>query len=57
MVATREEAIDRYEAWIRRQAFLIDQLKFLRGKVLACWCPPQPCHGDVLIKLIKEFHP
>jgi len=24
----------------------------LRGKNLACWCPPdQPCHADVLLKL------
>lgn len=24
----------------------------LRGKDLACWCPPdRPCHADVLLKL------
>jgi hypothetical protein len=24
----------------------------LRGKNLACWCPPEgPCHGNVLLKL------
>ena len=21
----------------------------------AAWCHPKPCHGDVLIKLLKEF--
>lgn len=27
----------------------------LRGKNLACWCPPnQPCHADVLLTLAKE---
>lgn len=27
----------------------------LRGKDLACWCPPnQPCHADVLLKLANR---
>lgn len=27
-------------------------LEPLRGKNLACWCPPgQPCHADVLLRL------
>lgn len=24
----------------------------LRGKRLGCWCPPLPCHGDVLVDLL-----
>ena len=23
----------------------------LRGKVLACWCAPLPCHADVLVEI------
>jgi hypothetical protein len=23
----------------------------LRGKNLACWCPPGPCHADVLLEI------
>jgi hypothetical protein len=26
----------------------------LGGKNLACWCPPGPCHADVLLKIAKE---
>lgn len=27
----------------------------LRGKNLACWCPPdRPCHADVLLELANE---
>ncbi|MCB1343362.1 MAG: DUF4326 domain-containing protein [Pseudooceanicola sp.] len=27
----------------------------LRGKDLACWCPPdQPCHADVLLELANR---
>lgn len=27
---------------------LLSKLETLRGKVLGCWCAPEPCHGDVL---------
>jgi hypothetical protein len=27
----------------------------LVDKVLGCWCYPEPCHGDVLLKLVKEY--
>jgi hypothetical protein len=56
IVATRQEAIDAYEAWIRTQPQLIEDLKELKGKKLGCYCKPLNCHGDVLVKLIKEFH-
>lgn len=30
----------------------IDEIKELRGKTLACWCPlDQPCHADVLLEI------
>lgn len=54
-VATRQEAIDAYEKWIRTQPHLIARLHTLRDKVLGCWCRPEACHGDVLIKLIAEL--
>jgi hypothetical protein len=50
-VATREEAIASYEAWIRTQPHLMRALPTLRGKDLACWCTPLACHGDVLMRL------
>jgi len=53
-VATREEAIEKYEEWIRQQPQLLADLHELDGKVLGCWCKPQACHGDVLVKLINE---
>lgn len=54
LCATREEAVAHYEAWIRMQPHLLDSLPELVGKVLGCWCKPQACHGDVLVKLCKE---
>lgn len=26
----------------------------LEGKILGCFCPPTPCHTDIIIKLLKE---
>ena len=51
---TREEAIAAYEEWIRTQTELLDALPELAGKVLGCWCKPQACHGDALVRLCKE---
>jgi hypothetical protein len=50
----REEAIRRYEEKIRSRPDLLARLPELRGKTLACWCKPLPCHGDVLLRLVEE---
>lgn len=41
------------------QAELVADIKAsLRGKRLACWCPPDaPCHADVLLKIANEGGP
>jgi hypothetical protein len=30
-------------------------LKKLKNKVLGCWCYPEKCHGDILIKILEEI--
>ena len=51
----RENSIAAYENYMRVQRHdLMGRLEELEGKVLGCWCRPQVCHGDVLVKLIKE---
>ncbi|XP_052078951.1 uncharacterized protein LOC127717247 [Mytilus californianus] len=35
---------------------LSESLSELRGKNLGCWCHPAPCHGDVLIELLKKWY-
>lgn len=52
-VKTRNEAIDKYGAWIMEQPHLLAQLESLRGKVLGCFCVPKRCHGHILIKLLS----
>ena len=48
----REEALRQYEIYVRNNPLLMAQLGTLRGKVLGCWCKPEPCHGDILLKLL-----
>lgn len=51
----RYEAIQKYEEYIRNKPELLADLHELKGKILGCFCKPKACHGDILIKLIKEF--
>lgn len=49
---TREEVVEKYRLWIAGQPHLLASLHELKGKRLACWCAPLPCHGDILVELI-----
>lgn len=66
-VSNREEAIQCYEEWLRgdpkwfkvepvRRQWILDNLTALEGRRLGCFCKPLACHGDVLVKLLKEFY-
>src|SRR5688500_8920330 len=50
----RGEVIAKYEAWICGRSDLLADLPELAGKVLGCWCHPEACHGDVLVRLCAE---
>lgn len=52
---TRKEVIAKYRMWVRSQPHLMASLGELRGKTLGCCCKPKPCHGDVLVDLIREM--
>lgn len=54
-VATREQAIEEYEKYLRSMPDLLEEIKELDGKVLGCWCKPKSCHGDVIVKIIEEM--
>ncbi len=51
---TRAEVIAKYRKYLLDSPELLEQLPELEGKVLACWCSPKPCHGDVLLELLAE---
>ena len=58
-VATEEESMTRYEAWLREKLAKDPELRRklleLDGQELVCYCKPRPCHGDILIRLIEEL--
>jgi ribA/ribD-fused uncharacterized protein len=51
-VATREESLESYDKWLDEpeQAHLRAKIPELYGKILACTCAPQDCHGDILAR-------
>ena len=56
---SREEILIKYETYIRDRLnndnILKDNLLNLKNKNLGCWCYPELCHGNILLKLIEEY--
>jgi hypothetical protein len=51
---TIEESLKLYEEHIIDN--LYDDLdELLAYKELGCWCKPNKCHGDILLKLLKKL--
>lgn len=52
----RETVISKYSKYLEMKDGLIHRLKSgeLSGKLLVCWCCPDGCHGDILMKKTKE---
>jgi hypothetical protein len=48
----RGEVIQKYRSWLLGRQELLLRLPELRGRRLACWCSPEPCHADVLADLV-----
>ena len=64
MVASREEAVQKYREYILNNKKLMQLLPKLKDKVLGCWCAgpngltlndPIICHGQVLLQLLEEL--
>jgi len=51
---SHEDACKRYEKYLLDKPELLSDLGELVGKTLGCWCKPNPCHGDILVKLINQ---
>ena len=54
---TIDEAVSWFRWYVTEGApeYWLAQTRHLRGKDLACWCPPdQPCHADVLLELANQ---
>ena len=59
---SREEVIQKFEAWLfvadenssPPMLITIDDLRSLRGEDLVCWCAPEACHAQILMKYIPN---
>lgn len=65
IVRTAEWAVQNFRDWLEGKAFvdvlqdrrkiILDCLRTLKGKTLACWCEDgAPCHAKVLAELANE---
>jgi hypothetical protein len=45
---------ERFNYRIAHDSLFYAAVEALRGKKLACWCTPLPCHGDVIINYLEN---
>lgn len=50
LIKDPDQILKQYEDYLLSRPELVAALPELRGKVLGCWCAPNPCHGDVLLR-------
>jgi hypothetical protein len=57
--STHEEVIDKYRKYITQKLennkSLQDELMMMKNKNLGCWCYPEMCHGNIILKLIDIY--
>jgi hypothetical protein len=53
----RDECLRKYKDYIVATPELMKRLPELQGKTLGCWCSPEPCHGNILLELLKAMIP
>jgi hypothetical protein len=54
----RETVIELYEKYLRnllKNEKILKKFLKLKGKTLGCWCKPEACHGDIILKLLKKY--
>lgn len=54
----RQLVLRKFEQLLRRKEhvdLIGEAVQELYGKRLGCYCRPESCHGDVLIKLMEEW--
>lgn len=55
---TRADVVAKFEKYLMGRPDLIEAAKReLAGYNLVCWCAPEACHGDVLLRVANEMTP
>jgi hypothetical protein len=55
IVATREEAVEKFEEYLLNSKELMESLPELMFKTCGCWCLPKLCHGLILKKYVDRL--
>lgn len=50
----RDIVCDSYAVYLSLKPSLLKKVPELKGKVLACWCYPERCHGDHIARLVAD---
>lgn len=50
----RDTVCEHFAVYLTMKPSLLKKIPELQGKVLACWCYPQRCHGDHLAELVAD---
>jgi Domain of unknown function (DUF4326) len=50
----RATVLRRHERWLCGQHHLLRRIDELRGRNLVCFCAPEACHGDLLLRLANS---
>ncbi len=51
----RDKCLELYHDYIIKNNNLMKDIMELDGKILGCWCKPESCHGDILLKIINNI--
>ena len=64
VVPTQEDAVTAFRNWLYGRMFvnlkqtrridILQNIDELEGKLLGWYCVPQPCHGNVYVKMLEE---
>lgn len=54
--SSKEEAIRMFKRMLVDRKDLVKEIPNLKGKVLACYCKPHACHGDVLSAIAENLN-
>ena len=52
----RETSLEFYEKDLRVNSELMNSIGELEGKEIGCWCKPEACHRDILIRIFNETY-
>lgn len=56
---SRDEVVEKYREYfarmLRQPGFVDRVLRYVGDFDLACWCPPKPCHGEVILSWLNSL--